>query len=616
MKTRLLLFAAAALATHSESLLTAASPVAYTLTPNSTISIFDPAGTEVGYAALPSNASSIVFSKDGTTAWVRGAELYAVDVATKRVKATLNVAGGFAPVLSPDGARLYVPGGPGIVVVDANAETIIGSVPTNFVEFISVSPDSAHIYATNGLDVITLDAASLTIVNQYAISGVLNIAALPDNKTAAILVPGPDLTGPILRLDLATGLTTTLVSGFYSSFVLSPNGTKIITLNGQNLDVIDIATGKGEGFNTTAQSACASPNGAEVFGTTTTGLFSVDLINKSQVLTTAGAAPSGCAVTPDSSRIWMTNHGANAIGVLDVASKKVTAVFETPPDVTNIIATPDGSRIFMAIGPGPGTSSQIAVLDTATGRQIPQTLNLNPQGMAVSRDGRNLIVENDLNGTTSIAAVDIASLTVTSFLTSPVSNVGYNTGGIIFSPDNTRYYVSGTGNLAVFDSVTNNLINVQADNSLDGQLSISPDGSTLYGTWGAIFRNFTFFPTGFAVINAGNLIETANSQVVAPSKGLVLSKDGRTLFSIGGAGGGGGIYTLSAVSTSTLLVTNSVTLTMPANINDPDLLTLSPDGTQLYISDVERTLIINTSDLSVAAIIASASVGPYFFGPQ
>ena len=592
-------------------LLPAASQVAYTLTPNATFSIFDAAGTELAPAPSPGKNLSILFSRDGKTAWStsRTGDLYAIDVATKRLGAVLPIQAS-TPVISPDGARLYMYTATGLVAVDTATATVVGTLPL-FSLFLSVSPDSLHVYSTDGNQVTVVDATTMTISNQYTISGVHDIAALPDNRSAAIRVNNvPADAGPILRLDLATGATTTISNELFTSFILSSNGEKILGLLGGDLLIVDIASGNGQFENNSVllQTLCASPNGAKVYGTTATGLFTIDLVSNTQVNTIAGATPFACAVTPDSSRVWMANDAANEIDKVNVGTKKLTGVIETSGG-SPMVLTPDGSKLFVSVAPALGG---IAVYDTATGMQIPQSLDISPLAMAVSPDGTEVVAEIATQFD-NVAVIDVATLTITFNMRSEV----IGSTSVVFSPDGSRYYingqdtVSGTYSVKAYDSATNLVIGSTSIAFVRSNLAISPDGKTIYTGYAGGLE-----PTRIAAFDALTLKNKGITADTLPvNKGFVVSNDGSSLFAIGGTNATG-VFVLSAVSTATLKVTNSITLTGLNNGTDSQMLTLSPDGTQLYVSDLQQTWLVNTSDLSLAQTTPLASISPYLFGPQ
>ncbi len=613
MKTLLLMIAASA-----APLLASSYTAGYTLTQNATLSIFDSAGAEIGSAPFPSRPLSVVFSQDGTMVWAVGenSKFYGIAVATKTVKAVADIQAIFTPVLSPDGTRIYaLTANATLVAVDPTAGTVLGTATLPFDgRYVSVAPDSAHVYVTNTNVVYIIDAASMEVTNQYAITGVEDIAALPDNQTAAIRVVNnqPDQSGPIMRLNLATGETTTLTSDVAQYFILSPGGKTIFSLFGGQLTLVDVATGQFGFADSQFQQGtlCASPNGAKLYGTTGTGLVTTDLPSDEATSTVAGAGPYACAVSPDSTRVWMANSQPNEIDILNVGTGKLAGAIEAPVGTSRIALTPDGSTLFVEIAAGPGTSSQIAVLNTATGLAVPQSLNLNPVVMAVSPDGTKLVVAGDLNGNDSLSIVDVASLTVTSTIPSPL----FTENGIVFSPDSSRYYVGGVGfdgtAIAIYDSTTNNQILIQYFPAYDGELTISPDGSTLYAGQGAS----TVPPAAILEINAATLATIGQTGFIPVNRGLVVSLDGSTLYAIGAPGSvPAGTYTLSALSTSTLTVVASTTLVENGLVS---AMVLSPSGTALYLSQEHETIVVNTADLSVAATLNVASGTPYLFGSR
>ena len=339
-KTTLLFLAAGAICT-----LPAASPVAYTITPNSTISIFNPAGSELGAAGMIGAGHSILFTLDGKTAWVAGQDdLFAIDVKTKAIKSKLAIQTGFTPVLSPDGARIYVPVAAGVIAVDPSAGVQVGAADVGPVQDISVSPDSKTLYAISQSEVFTINATTLATSNQYSISGIAQIASLPDNKTAVIGVQGG--LGSLLFMDLATGSTRSFYGNIYEPFILSTDGKYLLRYKAQELTAINISTGQARGIfvEPIVNSMCVAADTETVYAATASGLSTIDIKAVIVVNAVAGASPTACAVTPDSSRVWMTNGAADQIAVLNPMTGKLSGVIEAPPVADQMALTKDGSK--------------------------------------------------------------------------------------------------------------------------------------------------------------------------------------------------------------------------------------------------------------------------------
>ena len=165
--------------------------------------------------------------------------------------------------------------------------------------------------------------------------------------------------------------------------------------------------------------------------------------------------------------------------------------------------------------------------------------------------------------------------------------------------------------MAAINSVTNQQIGLNFIPGAKEYLCISPDGSTLY--MGSGFGNNG--PNAILKITAATLQETLFENSVLPTKGLVLSKDGTTIFAMNGTVGQRR-FTLTSLNASSLLVNQILNFNGRVDDYNPQLLSLSPDGSEIYVSDTVETYIVNSSDLSISTILASPSISPYVFGPQ
>ena len=61
-----------------------------------------------------------------------------------------------------------------------------------------------------------------------------------------------------------------------------------------------------------------------------------------------GSAPTGVAVTPDGSRVYVTNFQDNTVSVIATASNTVTATIPLGNNPFGVAVTPDGSTVYVA----------------------------------------------------------------------------------------------------------------------------------------------------------------------------------------------------------------------------------------------------------------------------
>src|SRR5439155_12301935 len=110
-----------------------------------------------------------------------------------------------------------------------------------------------------------------------------------------------------------------------------------------------------------------------------------------------------------------------------------------------------------------------------------------PLGLAVTPDGRHLLVSNNGQGVQSLAVVDLASRTVVQTLPYPAPEALFL--GVVVSPDGRRAYASSGGNntIRVYDLDQGRLfereriaLGARGARVYPAGLALSADGGTLY----------------------------------------------------------------------------------------------------------------------------------------
>lgn len=124
--------------------------------------------------------------------------------------------------------------------------------------------------------------------------------------------------------------------------------------------------------------------------------------------------PYGVAVTPDGSKVYVTNLNDNAVSVIDTAMNKVITTISVGPNPLAVAVTPDGSKVYVTNN----NADSVSVIDTATNTVIgsPIPVGFGPIGVAAAPDGSKVYVTS-LSGTVSV--IDTVSNTVTTFCNEP-----------------------------------------------------------------------------------------------------------------------------------------------------------------------------------------------------
>jgi YVTN family beta-propeller protein len=234
-----------------------------------------------------------------------------------------------------------------------------------------------------------------------------------------------------------------------------------------------------------------------------------------------GVRPHSVAVSPDGSRLYVTNFGDNSVSVVDPYREKVVATHPVGEAPYGVAVSPDGTDLYVAAtGPGTVTQCSISGDDLVHDGSIlsADDHSKRPYGMAVSPDGHVyvtlalsdtvLMTDRFLKDPTSIPDVDFpvgvvvskdnARLYATNFFSKSVSvidasgkavvaeiPVGNEPYGVAMSPDGTRLYVAhfpGTGSVSVIDVSHGTVVaSIPVGDGPRGVV-VSPDGKHLYVT--------------------------------------------------------------------------------------------------------------------------------------
>ncbi|XAS67039.1 bifunctional YncE family protein/alkaline phosphatase family protein [Micrococcaceae bacterium Sec5.7] len=167
--------------------------------------------------------------------------------------------------------------------------------------------------------------------------------------------------------------------------------------------------------------------------------------------TTLGDLPLNSAISPDGHRLAVTNNGqgTQSLQLVDLADHEVdqTITYKSPESLYMGLAwSPDGTKLYASAA----ANSKIRTYDYSGGKlaegtpiQLPtktpagKALNLFPAGLALTPDGKRLVVADQLADAVSV--VDLATGHVA---TTPA---GHRPLSVTVSPDGTTAYVTNQG---------------------------------------------------------------------------------------------------------------------------------------------------------------------------
>lgn len=194
------------------------------------------------------------------------------------------------------------------------------------------------------------------------------------------------------------------------------------------------------------------------------------------------------------------------LSIIDAATNTITGSVTVGPRPHQVIASPDGSRVYVSYLPST-FSRGVAAIDTVTNTVV-GTLNVPVFSyMAISPDGSRLYAVDEAatinaNGT-GVNVIDTASMTIVATITPPGVTLPR---GIAASPDGTKVYLADAHNGTIFiiDTATNTIVDSIPEfpcgvcNGSDvgtTSLAISPDGTRLYAVHGGLQGLLTAYDT-------------------------------------------------------------------------------------------------------------------------
>jgi hypothetical protein len=270
--------------------------------------------------------------------------------------------------------------------------------------------------------------------------------------------------------------------------------------------------------------------------------------------TTSFQLPSAIDVSPDGSTVYVAANGA--LNVLTASTLLASASPLTLPNqasIQNVVATPDGSKLFLAVLAFTGDGFIQAYTSTLSPLPIsPPNPGLNDSPnlypMAVSDDGSQLVIAAAYPpgpNAQFIAGYDTSSLSLTPGSGNPASLPSLRWTGLAMQGNNI-YYPDQNG-LGVLDRTTlaplsGSPVSLKSTDSVSytpGPLAVSPDGNTV-ATLALGFisekRAFILCSVDIPSMTLKKRVEVftgfANAPVVSTT-GMTFSLDGQILFVFG-----------------------------------------------------------------------------------
>jgi YVTN family beta-propeller protein len=236
---------------------------------------------------------------------------------------------------------------------------------------------------------------------------------------------------------------------------------------------------------------------------------------------------------------------------------------------------------------------------TPAGRQVP--LGDRPLGIALSPDGRTLLVSNDGQGTQSLMVIDRASGTVRQSIPYPAPEALFV--GLAFSPDGTQAYASAGGNNMIrvynVDAAEQQLTEGEPIRLAGRRASLYPAGLAVAPT-GATLYAADNLANALSIIDLGTRSVRANVTVGANPYAVVLSDDGRDAYV-----SNWGEQSVSVVDTAAGRVRQTLGVG-----NHPSALALSSSRRELYVANTDSDS-VSVVDTVTNVVTRTIDLAPY-----
>jgi YVTN family beta-propeller protein len=312
-------------------------------------------------------------------------------------------------------------------------------------------------------------------------------------------------------------------------------------------------------------------------------------------------------------RIYITNSAGDSIDVIDPATNKVVQQIKGIEGAHGINFSPDGSRVYVS----DELNSTLDVFDRKTGKLLKKVeLSAHPNNIAVAKDGR--IVVGIARDPGALDIIDPVTLTRTKSV--PVNGRLHN---VYVTPD-SKYAVTGsirTKIVTVIDLATEAPVwEVQFDKGIRPMtIEAGPDGATK-----RIFVQLSDF-NGFAVIDfaarkevariqlpaAKSEFETDGDRATAPSHGIGVAPDGKTLWVTSIPNNAVYVYSLADLSLMGEVALPQLKLPGHAPISAvANWVTFTPDSKTVYISNAALRSVsaVDTKYMKVVAVVPVGEV--------
>ena len=521
---------------------------------------------------------------------------------------------------------------------------------------VTITADGKQAYVANSLDntVSVVTMASKMVTNTVAIdASPIGLAISPDRSTVYVAVSNSRITRSI---SVATGKETGggfagatgkdtgdgsagsyLGLGTLSAITVALNGLDIYTVvdGGSNKTGSVVRTSIANFWQRSEFPVGAKPAGIAITPDSTKAYVTNSLDSTVSVISVAtgasstvavGANPLGVAVSPDGTSVYVTNQSSGTVSVISVATDLVIATVVVGVSPNAVAFTPDGTKAYVT----DWTSGKVAVIVAG-----PLTdLTISPKSSLSSPSGSKTFttIGAEISGISlgdETALTAFSSSDVTDFISGNKVTFGPNAGERTITAVNsgatTTATVTVTGRPVVETRLTIPAGSVPF-------VAASADGSKVYVVNRArsdmsVFNTASNVATINSAITGPNFLATAPNGIgwysassngrlvrtIAPDSYASIMQVGSNPVSIAFTSDGKTGYVVNSGSNNVSVfdvASNTVTTTIPVGIA-PKAVAISPDGKTAYVSNSgdDSVSIISTASNSVSSTVLG------FFAP-
>ncbi len=188
----------------------------------------------------------------------------------------------------------------------------------------------------------------------------------------------------------------------------------------------------------------------------------------------AGSDPEEFSLSKDGTKLYISNEDVKTASVINIATGKVEHIIEVAQEPEGVASAPDGKRFYVTCEAG----GDIYAIDTAAYAVVGHfKVNVRPRSMDFMPDGAVAFIPSESTGELNV--VDTVHFKVSQVIALPP---GSRPMSVKVSADGKKVYVSNGrgGTVAVLDARSHALLSTIKVGVRPWGIALSPDGKLLY----------------------------------------------------------------------------------------------------------------------------------------